>query len=132
MKVIIAGSRDFDDYETLCKVCDFMLSRQTEVEIVSGNARGADLLGEKYAKERGYLIKQFKPDWSVGKSAGFLRNKEMADYAEAAIIFWDEKSKGAKHMIDLARKKNLKVKVHKYSTYVDTTQEQNSKQQQSE
>ena len=115
MKVIIAGSRTFDDYQKLCEICDFMLSRQVDIEIVSGNASGADKLGEKYAQERGYTIKQFKPDWSIGKQAGFLRNKQMAEYAEALICFWDGKSKGSKHMIDLAKKRNLKVKIHQYN-----------------
>ena len=115
MKIIIAGSRDFNDYEKLCEVCDYMLSKQSEIEIVSGAARGADLLGEKYAKEKGYSIKQFKPDWSIGKSAGFLRNKEMAEYADALIAFWDNKSKGTKHMINLAKEKGLKVKIQLFN-----------------
>ena len=112
MKVIIAGSRGFDDYEMLCKVCDHMLSRQTEIEIVSGAARGADLLGERYAKERGMFVKKFPADWSIGKSAGFIRNSQMADYSDALICFWDGESKGSKHMINLAKEKNLKIKIH--------------------
>ena len=115
MKVIIAGSRDFNDYEMLCRVCNHMLSQQLNVEIVSGAARGADLLGEKYAQEKGFSIKQFKPDWSIGKSAGFLRNKEMAEFADALICFWDKKSKGTKHMIDLATQNNLKIKVQLFN-----------------
>lgn len=114
MKVIIAGSRDFNDYETLKKVCDFMLSRQDEVEIVSGTARGADQLGERYAMERGYSIKQFSPDWSKGKSAGFRRNEDMGRYADALIAFWDGNSKGTEHMINFAKKLGLKVKIHKF------------------
>ena len=114
MKVIIAGSRDFNDYETLKKVCDFMLSRQDEVEIVSGTARGADQLGERYAREMGYPIKQFPADWSKGKSAGYLRNEDMAKYGDALIAFWDGSSKGTEHMINLAKKRGLKVKVHKF------------------
>lgn len=115
MKIIIAGSRDFNDYETLKKVCDFMLSRQDEVEIVSGTARGADQLGERYAREKGYLIKQFPADWTKdGKRAGYIRNKEMAEYADALIAFWDGKSKGTEHMINLAKKRGLKVKIHKF------------------
>lgn len=116
MKVIIAGSRDFDDYQKLCKVCDHMLSQQAEVEIVSGAARGADLLGERYAKEKGHSIKQFIPDWTIGKSAGYLRNKDMAEYGDALIAFWDGKSKGTLHMINLAKERNLKVKVVIYET----------------
>lgn len=114
MKIIIAGSRDFNDYETLKKVCDFMLSRQDEVEIVSGTARGADQLGERYGREKGYPIKQFPADWSKGKSAGYLRNEDMAKYADGLIAFWDGKSKGTNHMINLAKKRGLKIKVHKF------------------
>ena len=115
MKVIIAGSRNFEDYDTLKKVCDFMLSRQDEVEIVSGAAKGADTLGEIYANEKGYPIKQFPANWKQqGKRAGYLRNEEMADYADALIAFWDGESKGTEHMINLAKKRGLKVKVHKF------------------
>lgn len=115
MKVIIAGSRDFNDYETLKKVCNFMLSRQDEVEIVSGTARGADQLGEQYAREMGYPIKQFPANWDKeGKSAGYKRNEDMAKYGNALIAFWDGKSKGTEHMINLAKKLGLKVKIHKF------------------
>lgn len=115
MKVIIAGSRDFNDYEKLKEVCDYMLSRQTDVEIVSGAARGADILGEQYAKEKGHSLKQFPAEWDkFGKRAGYLRNEDMAKYSDALIAFWDGKSKGTEHMINLAKKHNLKVKVHKF------------------
>lgn len=114
MKVIIAGGRTFNDYEYLCKVCDHMLSQQTDIEIVSGTAGGADKLGERYAKERGYCIARFPADWSIGKSAGYIRNKDMAMYGDALIAFWDNMSKGTKHMIDLAYEYDLKVKVALY------------------
>ena len=111
-KVIIAGGRTFNNYDLLCQNCDKALSLQTEIEIVSGTANGADKLGEKYAKENGYSIKQFPADWNkYGKSAGYKRNEEMAKYADALIAFWDGKSKGTKHMIDLAKRYGLKVKV---------------------
>ena len=94
MKVIIAGGRTFNDYDLLCKFCNKALSLQTEIEIVSGTANGADKLGEKYANENGYSIKQFPADWDkYGKSAGYIRNEEMAKYADALIAFWDGKSK---------------------------------------
>jgi hypothetical protein len=112
MKVIIAGGRTFNDYNLLYQKCDKALSMQKEVEIVSGTANGADKLGEKYANEKGFKIKQFPANWdSHGKSAGYIRNEEMAKYADALIAFWDGKSKGTKHMIDLAKRYNLKVKV---------------------
>lgn len=111
-RVIIAGSRTFEDYELLCKKCDTYLSLLSDIEIVSGAANGADRLGEKYARSKGYPIKQFFANWDeYGKSAGYKRNEEMAKYAHALIIFWDGQSRGSKHMIDLAKKYNLAIKI---------------------
>ena len=111
-KVIIAGGRNFDDFNKLCQICDEFLQDQNDIEIVSGVYKGADLLGERYAAERNYRIKQFPADWRrYGKSAGLKRNIEMAAYADALIAFWDNESKGTKHMIELATQAELKVKV---------------------
>lgn len=115
MRVIIAGGREFNNYELLKEKCDIALSKTENIEIVSGTANGADKLGEQYAKEKGYTIKQFPADWDRnGKSAGYIRNEEMAMYADAAIIFWDGASKGTKHMIQLAKTYKLKVKLVMY------------------
>lgn len=111
MKIIIAGSRNFVDYDLLVEKCDKAFSLQSDIEIVSGTAYGADMLGERYAKEKNYNIKRFPADWSLGKGAGYIRNKAMSEYADALIAFWDGKSRGTKHMIDLATEKGLKVKV---------------------
>jgi len=112
MKVIIAGSRTFNDYDFLVSFCDKALYRQDEIEIVSGCAKGADILGEQYAKEKGYAVSKFPADWEThGKKAGYVRNEEMAKYADALIAFWDRQSKGTKHMINLAKKHGLKIKV---------------------
>jgi hypothetical protein len=112
-KVIIAGSREFNDYSFLKEKLDFLLQNiKDEIEIISGTARGADSLGEKYAKEKNLKIIYFKPDWSIGKHAGFLRNEDMAKYADACVVFWKNNSKGSKHMIDIAEKYNLKLRVY--------------------
>ena len=115
LKIIIAGGRDFNNYDLLKYTCDYLLKDQLNVEIVSGAAKGADSLGEQYAKEKGYLIKQFPADWDAhGKSAGYKRNSDMADYANALIAFWDGTSKGTQHMINLANSKKLIVRIQKY------------------
>ena len=112
-KVIIAGSRDYDDYHHLSTACDFLLSDlypDARIEIVSGTARGADKLGERYAKERGYLLTRFPADWNMhGRSAGHLRNRDMAEYADALIAFPVGKSPGTRNMIKQARQLDLHV-----------------------
>lgn len=107
IKVVIAGSRNFNDYERLKKRCDQILKDNNGVVVVSGCAKGADTLGEMYAKEKGYNLRKFPADWDRwGKSAGYRRNEQMAEYADAVIVFWDGQSLGTKHMIDLTRKHN--------------------------
>lgn len=115
-KVIVAGGRDFFDYNFLKEKVDNILSSiKDEIEIVSGNAKGADELGERYAKERGYKIKRFPANWTQhGKAAGPLRNEEMAKYADACICFWDGSSRGTSNMIDNAKKYKLKLRVVNY------------------
>ena len=114
MNLIIAGSRNFNDARLLNEVCDHMFQNLDQVEIVSGGARGADRLGEQYAIEHGYPVKQFLPDWkSFGRGAGLRRNNEMADYADGLLAFWDGTGRGTKQMIQSARERGLKVKVFK-------------------
>lgn len=112
-KVIIAGSREFSDYQFLKEKLDYLLKDvKNHIEVVSGTAEGADQLGERYAKERNYALQQFPADWyGKGKSAGYLRNKQMAGYANALVAFWDGESKGTGHMIDLAKSAGLNVKI---------------------
>lgn len=116
-KVIICGGREFEDYELLKKACDFYLAKKFEtgekIIIVSGGARGADSLGEKYAEERGLEVQRFPADWNkYGKRAGYLRNKQMAEVSNACIAFLSSygENKGTKMMISIAREKKLLVR----------------------
>lgn len=115
IKLIIAGSRDFNDYELLKSKLDKAKEHYGVFEVVSGKARGADLLGEKYALENNLPISEFPADWDThGKSAGYKRNAEMADYADGCIVFWDGVSKGTQHMINLANKKEIQLAIVNY------------------
>ena len=113
-RVIIAGTRDFSDYQLLRDKCDAILSskrQDSNIIIVSGTARGADRLGERYARERGYEIRQFPADWlNDEKKAGPIRNAKMADNADALIAFWDGESRGTKNMIETAKRKGLVIR----------------------
>ena len=130
MKIIVAGTRTFSDYELLSKTMDGFISvfcglqiyYGTDIEIVSGTANGADKFGERWAEEqkssyrKNIKLKQFPADWEKhGKAAGLIRNEQMADYGQALIAFWDGKSRGTKHMIQTALKKGLMVKVVYYA-----------------
>ena len=113
-KVIVAGGRDFNDYELLRNKLDFLLQdkEKSAVEIVSGTANGADKLGERYAFANSIQVKCFPANWEAfGRSAGYKRNKQMAEYADALVAFWDGKSKGTEHMINLAEEYNLQIRV---------------------
>ena len=116
MNLIVAGGRDFKDYTLLKSKLDFLLSNtdKDEVVILCGMARGADLLGKQYADENNMDVWEYPADWAKGKQAGYLRNSQMADDATHLVAFWDGVSKGTKHMIDLATKKGLVVRVYRY------------------
>ena len=111
MRTIIAGSRDFSDYSAMCSVLRDGYPWPITT-VLSGAARGADQLGERWAKEHGVPVELYPADWTrYGRSAGYRRNELMATKADALIAFWDGQSRGTKHMIDLARRMKLYVYV---------------------
>lgn len=117
IKLLIAGTRTFNDYHLLQNILSKVKSEI--IEIVSGTARGADTLGERYAMEHNIPIKRFYPDWdSFGKRAVMLRNREMAKYTDKAIVFWDGESRGTKNMIDEMKKLNKEVIIVYYKNEV--------------
>ncbi len=111
MKTIIAGSRGIIDYFVLLQaIKDYPFSITS---VVSGCAKGVDTLGEQYAQENNLKLYKFPADWSTyGKRAGYIRNAEMAENADALLAIWDGESRGTKHMIDIARAKGLEVYVY--------------------
>lgn len=112
MKVIIAGSRDINDLDVVKEAVSRSGFRISEV--VSGCARGVDTLGEIIASNLGVPTKRFPALWNeYGKRAGYMRNVEMAAYADALVAVWDGESKGTGHMIESARKKCIKVYVYR-------------------
>lgn len=106
MKVIIAGTRSVNDYSLVVQAIE--RSGYTITEVVSGCAAGIDRLGEQWARANNVPIKEMPADWNrYGNSAGPQRNRAMAEYADAAIVVWDGKSRGSRNMIEnmIRRKK---------------------------
>ena len=111
-RVVVAGSRDFNDYHLLSSELDKFLAGKKNVTIISGTARGADRMGEQYAAEHGYKIDQFPAEWSkYHQGAGPIRNLEMVKTADAVVAFWDNQSTGTKNIIDCAKQENILYKV---------------------
>lgn len=110
MKVIIAGSRTIIDKDFVYKCIEG--SGFDITTAIVGGAEGVDTLGEDWAKEKGVKIIQVYPNWTEhGRRAGVIRNEEMAQKADAAIVIWDGKSRGSSNMIMNAKKYGLKLKV---------------------
>jgi hypothetical protein len=122
LRLVIAGSRNFDDYDllesTLNEFIEFHSIGDPDpgVLIISGLAKGADLLGVQYANQKGYKVEEFPANWKLGRSAGPKRNLEMAKSANSCIVFWDGVSKGTANMIELAKRFQLKLLVINFGT----------------
>ena len=143
MRIIIAGGRDFNNYNLLEKSCLSIIKQLNKeeyntnnIKIISGRAKGADQLGEEFGKAHKFNIEYFPADWNNLEAepclvrtnqygeynvvAGMNRNRERAKYTSEdpeigiLIAFWDKKSKGTKNMIKLAKEYGLKVFVVNY------------------
>lgn len=121
--VIVAGSRDFEDYELMERKLDVLLANKENVVIISGTARGADQLGEKYARLHNHEIIRMPANWDLhGKRAGYLRNVRMANIADALVAFWDGQSRGTGMMVDIARRKGLACRIVKSREWLQRIQ----------
>jgi len=119
VKVIVAGSRGFNNYKELEERLDEFVKDYNDVIIISGMADGADRMGYDYAKSKGYLCIPMPALWrddagNFNRGAGFIRNGNMVAIANAAIYFWDGFSKGTNDCIRKATKANLKVNINIY------------------
>ena len=115
MRIGIIGSRTFNNYDLLKEVMADYVYRGSSLDcelVVSGGAKGADILGERWAKENGIPTLIFKPDWNkYGKRAGFIRNEDIIKNSDFVVAFWDEVSKGTQSSIDLAIKHDIPVRI---------------------
>ncbi len=120
-RIVIAGSRDFNDYRIAEEYINQCIKAENTVDsitIISGGCNGADKLGERYAWEHKLLLEIYTADWKrYGKAAGPIRNKKMANDADIVICFWNKKSKGTKSMIDFAKGKGKVVYIKTIELY---------------
>jgi len=123
MRVLVCGSRTFEDYEVVRGVLAGLDDHSPDGfgYMVNGAGRGADELAHRYACETLTAEKRFPADWERhGKRAGYLRNQQMLDEGQPDLVvaFVDKplpESKGTAMMVDLARKAGVRtivVEVH--------------------
>lgn len=124
LRLIVAGSRTFNNYDVVSNVLDQLLADYADktIEIVSGTCVGVDKLGERYAREHGYSVKRFPAKWSrYGRAAGPIRNREMAEYAAEEegflIAFWDGMSPGTGSMVHEAERAGIRIGIIGTGTY---------------
>lgn len=122
--LLIAGSRDYDNYKEFSDILESTIERipHDDIEIVSGGARGADRLAERYADEHGLIMRIFLADWATeGKKAGILRNIKMQDYIKnksnrICLCFWDGESRGTQSNFRMAVERNTPLYIYNYTT----------------
>jgi hypothetical protein len=111
MKVAVIGSRTFNDYELVKET----LTKLDITLLISGGAKGADSLGERYANENNITTLIFKPDWERhGRGAGMIRNTDIVKNSDIVVAFWDGSSKGTLDSIRKVEKLNKGLMIIKY------------------
>ena len=114
-RIVVAGCRNYFNYDEAKEYIDFCISeirKENTLIFVSGCCSGADMLGERYAKENGYEIEYYPAEWNeYGRAAGPKRDLTMAKIADYVICFWDFKSRGTKSTIKYATELNKPIKI---------------------
>lgn len=106
MKLAIIGSRNVGTIDIAASI------ETMPTEIVSGGAKGVDSLAAAFAREHGIKLTEFRPDYKRnGRGATFIRNRQIVDYADEVLAFWDGESHGTKYTIDYARKVGRRVRI---------------------
>lgn len=114
LKVIIAGGRDFKNFELIEETMREFYNHQ-QLEIVCGGAKGADALGLLWAQQYDFLIRMFPAEWGdYGNAAGPIRNGQMAQHADELVAFWDGYSRGTKNMIETMQKLDKPIHIVRY------------------
>jgi hypothetical protein len=134
-RIVISGGRDFTDYPLMVEECNAFITERVPTEnihIISGKAKGADSLGERFAHQNGFKLIECPAAWdkvegvpesalgyhrdgrAYNKRAGIERNEQMGRIATHAVIFWDGQSRGTKNMIDICKDLGIIHKVVRY------------------
>lgn len=114
--MLIAGSRDITDYKFWKPLFVSVLHHNEITTIVGGGARGVDAMAKMLAEDTGLPYLEFPAEWNkLGKKAGFVRNIDLVNACDFAVIIWDGSSKGTAHtmkLLDDSNKPYLRISMH--------------------
>lgn len=112
-KIVVAGGRTYTN-TGMVFICLEDIVQKDDV-IISGHAKGVDMMGEFYAQKNNLVCEIYPAEWDkYGRSAGPRRNEKMAQIADKVVVFWDFKSRGTKNMIDMAKKYKKELFIFDY------------------
>ena len=119
MKILVCGDRNWDNQDLVNAVLDRWLAKAQKsgrkLEIIEGEAHGADTCGRVWAETRKVKFHPYPAAWHLyGKSAGPIRNRKMLSSQPNLVIAFHndiENSKGTKHMVRIAKKAGITVRV---------------------
>lgn len=125
MKLAIAGSRSFNDFAFLEMKINELRTQYPMDGLISGGAKGADVLAEQYAAKYHLAIERILPDWKVhSRGAGHRRNEIIVQKCDVLAAFWDGQSPGTRHIVAYAQKRDKQVFVfndsHKQQNKITT------------
>lgn len=113
MKLVVAGSRNFENYDFVREHLKKFIEENEVSEIVQGGCRGVDSLAVRFATEFRINVIVFEADWNAnGRAAGPIRNSKLAEYGDCFCIFWDMVSRGTKDMLKKATKTGKLIKTY--------------------
>jgi len=104
MKLIISGGRNYKFTQDDIDLLDSL--KHLVTEIITGGANGADAEGGQWAMANKIPVKIYGAKWRMyGKSAGVRRNKQMAKYGDAVLLFTG--GRGTENMMDCAKEERI-------------------------
>ena len=111
-RILVCGGRDYSDSEWFDNCMNHLVQhlKNDDILIIQGGARGADRLAKEWAEKRNVEQIEFRADWNLhGKSAGYIRNKQMLDDGKPHMVVAFPGGRGTANMVQLAHRANLTV-----------------------
>lgn len=115
-RVLICGDRNWTNYEVIIKALSEVQQAEGVELVIEGAANGADTLGKNAALQLGIPVAEYPALWGKhGRSAGPIRNTQMLKEGKPTLVLafhpFIENSKGTKHMVEIAMKAGVPVKI---------------------